>query len=155
MSEQAYEEEEVANPYNARKPWQQQERKKAKEKEKIKVFGPKKIPSQLEGSKIFTKKICKKYNIPTANFGIFENIENAIKFLKSSNFPIVVKADGLASGKGVYICENSHTASKAVKEIFGGKFGEAKNILQKINIELFQYKKEAPIGASFLYCAYI
>jgi len=99
------------------------------EKEKIKVFGPKKISSQLEGSKIFTKKICKKYNIPTANFGIFENIENAIKFLKSSNFPIVVKADGLASGKGVYICENSHEANESVKEIFGGKFGEAKNVL--------------------------
>ena len=99
------------------------------EKEKIKVFGPKKIPSQLEGSKIFTKKICKKYNIPTANFSIFENIEDAIKFLKSSNFPIVVKADGLASGKGVYICENSHEANESVKEIFGGKFGEAKNVL--------------------------
>ena len=99
------------------------------EKEKIKVFGPKKIPSQLEGSKIFTKKICKKYNIPTANFGIFKNIEDAIKFLHSSNFPIVVKADGLAAGKGVYICENLDTAGKAVKEIFNGKFGEAKNVL--------------------------
>jgi len=99
------------------------------EKEKIKVFGPKKISSQLEGSKIFTKKICKKYNIPTANFGIFENIEDAIKFLKSSNFPIVVKADGLASGKGVYICENLYAASEAVKEIFDGKFGETKSIL--------------------------
>ena len=99
------------------------------EKEKIKVFGPKKIPSQLEGSKIFTKKICKKYSIPTANFGIFKNIENAIKFLHSSNFPIVVKADGLAAGKGVYICENLNTAGKAVKEIFNGKFGEAKNVL--------------------------
>ena len=99
------------------------------EKEKIKVFGPKKVPSQLEGSKIFTKKICKKYNIPTANFGIFKNIEDAIKFLKSSNFPIVVKADGLASGKGVYICENSQEANESVKEIFGGKFGEAKNVL--------------------------
>ena len=99
------------------------------EKEKIKVFGPKKISSQLEGSKIFTKKICKKYNIPTANFGIFENIEDTIKFLKSSNFPIVVKADGLASGKGVYICENSYSANKAAKEIFDGKFGKAKNIL--------------------------
>jgi len=99
------------------------------EKEKIKVFGPKKIPSKLEGSKIFTKKICKKYNIPTANFGIFENIEDTFKFLKSSNFPIVVKADGLASGKGVYICENSNAANEAVKEIFDGKFGEAKNVL--------------------------
>ncbi len=99
------------------------------EKEEIKVFGPKKISSQLEGSKIFTKKICKKYNIPTANFSIFENIEDAFKFLKSSNFPIVVKADGLASGKGVYICENSNDANEAIKEIFGGKFGEAKNVL--------------------------
>ena len=99
------------------------------EKEKIKVFGPKKISSKLEGSKIFTKKICKKYNIPTANFAILENIEDAIKFLKSSNFPIVIKVDGLASGKGVYICENSQEANEAVEEIFGGKFGEAKNIL--------------------------
>ena len=99
------------------------------EKEKIKVFGPKKIPSQLEGSKIFTKKICKKYNIPTANFGIFENTKDTINFIKSSNFPIVVKADGLASGKGVYICENSYSAKEAVKEIFDGKFGEAKNVL--------------------------
>ena len=99
------------------------------EKEKIKVFGPKKIPSQLEGSKIFTKKICKKYNIPTANFSIFENTKDAINFIKSSNFPIVVKADGLASGKGVYICENSYSANEAVKEIFDGKFGEAKNVL--------------------------
>ena len=99
------------------------------EKEKIKVFGPKKISSQLEGSKIFTKKICKKYNIPTANFSIFENIEDTFKFLKSSNFPIVVKADGLASGKGVYICENLNDANEAIKEIFGGKFGEAKNVL--------------------------
>ena len=99
------------------------------EKEKIKVFGPKKIPSKLEGSKIFTKKICQKYNIPTANFAILENIEDAIKFLKSTNFPIVVKVDGLASGKGVYICENSQEANEAVEEIFGGKFGEAKNVL--------------------------
>ena len=99
------------------------------EKEKIKVFGPKKIPSKLEGSKIFTKKICKKYNIPTANFTILKNIEDAIKFLKSSNFPIVIKVDGLASGKGVYICENSQEANEAVEEIFGGKFGEAKNVL--------------------------
>ena len=99
------------------------------EKEKIKVFGPKKIPSQLEGSKIFTKQICKKYKIPTANFAIFKNLKDANKFLKSINFPIVVKADGLASGKGVYICENSNEANQAVKEIFAGKFGTAKNVL--------------------------
>ena len=76
------------------------------EKFKIKVFGPNKIASQLEGSKIFTKKLCKKFNIPTAKFGIFQNKNEAKKFLKKSNFPIVIKADNLASGKGVYICNN-------------------------------------------------
>jgi phosphoribosylamine--glycine ligase len=72
----------------------------------IKVFGPNKIASQLEGSKIFTKKICKKYNIPTAKFGIFENKEESKRFIKETNFPTVIKADNLASGKGVYICNN-------------------------------------------------
>ena len=95
----------------------------------IKVFGPRKIPSQLEGSKTFTKKICKKYNIPTAKFGIFENKENAINFLNNSKFPIVIKADGLAAGKGVYISESLSEATKAVSEVFDGKFGIAKKIL--------------------------
>tara|TARA_B100000963_G_scaffold237230_1_gene207405 strand:- start:2671 stop:3936 length:1266 start_codon:yes stop_codon:yes gene_type:complete len=95
----------------------------------IKVFGPNKIASQLEGSKIFTKNICKKYNIPTANFGIFKDINEAEKFLKNTNFPIVIKADNLAAGKGVYICENREEATQAVKEIFNGKFGDAKNVL--------------------------
>ena len=61
------------------------------EKFKIKVFGPNKIASQLEGSKIFTKNICKKYNIPTANFGVFKNQTDSNKFLDKSNFPIVIK----------------------------------------------------------------
>ena len=99
------------------------------EKNKIKVFGPRKTPSQLEGSKIFTKNICKKYNIPTARFGIFENTNDTINYLKNVNFPIVIKADGLASGKGVYISKNFNESELAVKEIFGGKFGVAKNIL--------------------------
>ena len=99
------------------------------ERFKIKVFGPNKFASQLEGSKIFTKQICKKFNIPTANFGIFENEDEAIKFLKSTNFPTVIKADNLASGKGVYICNNEQEAIVAVKEIFNGKFGKAKNLL--------------------------
>ena len=73
----------------------------------INIFGPDKISSQLEGSKIFTKKICEKYKIPTAKFGIFENSNKAVIFLDKAQFPIVVKADGLASGKGVYICEIS------------------------------------------------
>tara|TARA_B100000902_G_scaffold199440_1_gene190122 strand:- start:1302 stop:2564 length:1263 start_codon:yes stop_codon:yes gene_type:complete len=95
----------------------------------IKVFGPNKIASQLEGSKIFTKQICKKYKIPTANFGIFENKIDADNFLKTANFPIVIKADNLASGKGVYICENLNESFIAVKEIFNGKFGTAENLL--------------------------
>ena len=96
---------------------------------KIDVFGPDKISSQLEGSKIFTKKICEEYKIPTAKFGIFENPGEAITFLDKTKFPLVVKADGLASGKGVYICEDKDNADIAIKEIFNGKFGVAKNVL--------------------------
>tara|TARA_B100000963_G_scaffold234576_1_gene204988 strand:+ start:312 stop:1577 length:1266 start_codon:yes stop_codon:yes gene_type:complete len=95
----------------------------------IKVFGPSKIASQLEGSKIFTKNICKKYDIPTANFGVFNDINQAKNFLKKSNFPIVIKADNLAAGKGVYICENEEESFQAVAEIFDGKFGDTKNVL--------------------------
>ena len=99
------------------------------EKNEIKVFGPNKVSSQLEGSKIFTKKLCEKYKIPTANFGVFEDKEKSFNFLKKCKFPIVVKADGLASGKGVYICDNFEQSKMAVDEIFNGKFGEAKEIL--------------------------
>ena len=99
------------------------------EKFNIKVFGPNKEASQLEGSKIFTKKICEEYNIPTAKFGIFTNIDDAKKFLTNSNFPTVIKADNLASGKGVYICNNLHDSEIAINEIFNGKFGKADNVL--------------------------
>jgi len=99
------------------------------QKQNIKIFGPEKIASQLEGSKIFTKKICEKYKIPTAKFGIFEKSKQAKLFLKTTKFPLVVKADGLAAGKGVYICENIRSAEIAVEEIFNGKFGKAENIL--------------------------
>ncbi len=99
------------------------------EKNKIKVFGPNKIASQLEGSKIFTKKLCEKYDIPTANFGVFDNVAKSLSFLKQCKFPIVVKADGLAAGKGVYICETLDSSTSAIEEIFNGKFGEAKEVL--------------------------
>ena len=99
------------------------------EKFKIKVFGPNKIASQLEGSKIFTKQICEKFNIPTAKFGVFENKIEAKKFLLKSNYPIVIKADNLASGKGVYICYDEDQSIKAIDEVFNGKFGIAKNLL--------------------------
>ena len=99
------------------------------EKFNIKVFGPNKIASQLEGSKIFTKKLCQKYSIPTAKFGIFENRVDAKKFLKNTKYPNVIKADNLAAGKGVYICNNEQESFLAVEEIFNGKFGIAKNVL--------------------------
>ena len=95
----------------------------------IKVFGPNKVCSQLEGSKIFTKRICEKYNIPTAQFGVFDQAKDAYKFLEKADKPIVVKADGLAAGKGVYICDNTKTAKKAVDEIFNGKFGITNQVL--------------------------
>ena len=99
------------------------------QKFEIKVFGPNKLASQLEGSKIFTKKICEKYNIPSAKFGVFHNIDDANNFLKKSSHPIVIKADNLASGKGVYICDSVEESSKAVKEVFEGKFGKTNKVL--------------------------
>ena len=96
---------------------------------KIKVFGPNKVASQLEGSKIFTKKLCEKFQIPTAKFGIFKDRDSAKEFLKKTNFPTVVKADNLASGKGVYICNIENEAIIAIDEIFDGKFGKASNLL--------------------------
>jgi phosphoribosylamine--glycine ligase len=99
------------------------------ENKRIKVFGPNKISSQLEGSKIFTKNICKKYNIPTAGYGVFNNVSQSLEFIKSCKLPVVVKADGLAAGKGVYICNSITETNSAINEIFGGKFGKAKKIL--------------------------
>src|SRR5210317_1601831 len=99
------------------------------EKYKIKVFGPSKFASQLEGSKIFTKNICKKYKIPTAKFVIKQNRKQSLTYIQKVKFPLIIKADNLASGKGVYICKNKSDASKAINEIFNGKFGNAKKIL--------------------------
>ena len=77
----------------------------------------------------FLQKNYVKNNIPTANSGIFNNPNEANNFIEKCNLPIVVKADGLASGKGVYICDKRDEAIKAIKEIFDGKFGLAKEIL--------------------------
>jgi len=99
------------------------------EKNNIKIFGPNKIASMLEGSKIFTKRLCKKYNIPTAKFGVFKTFNEAKIFFNKINFPLVIKADGLAAGKGVYICESKKQAENSIKEIINGKFGKAKNVL--------------------------
>jgi phosphoribosylamine--glycine ligase len=94
-------------------------------KNNILVFGPRKIAAQLEGSKKFTKQICKKYDIPTAEFETFNEESAALKYLQEQVFPIVIKADGLAAGKGVIIAESYKDAEKAVKEIFSGLFKDA------------------------------
>ena len=99
------------------------------EREKIKVFGPNELASKLEGSKIFTKNLCKQYNIPTAKFGVFKNREKILNFLNQCKFPLVIKSDGLAAGKGVYICETIRNGEQAIKEIFNGKFGKADELL--------------------------
>jgi phosphoribosylamine--glycine ligase len=98
-------------------------------KKKIRVFGPDKFASQLEGSKAFMKNLCKKNNIPTANFGVFNNFDNAYSFIKKNGVPIVVKADGLASGKGVSVCTSMDEALKNVKEILEGKFKSSRQVV--------------------------
>ena len=99
------------------------------EENNILVFGPNKIAAQLEGSKTFTKELCKKHNIPTAEFEIFYKSEDAKKFLKKSKYPIVIKADGLAAGKGVSICRSSAEVLKTAEEIFLGKFNHSSSLV--------------------------
>ena len=99
------------------------------DEKKIKIFGPNKIASQLEGSKSFMKNMCKENNIPTANFGIFKNIDEVKKFIKQNKTPIVVKADGLASGKGVAVCQTKDEAVKFSEEIFKGKFKSSSKVV--------------------------
>ena len=89
----------------------------------IKIFGPNKYASQLEGSKSFMKDLCKNYSIPTAAYSTFDNYEDAVKYLKKQSLPIVVKANGLAAGKGVTVADSFEMAEKALKEIFEYKFG--------------------------------
>ena len=108
-------------------------------KHKIKVFGPDKYSAKLEGSKAFMKKICLANNIPTAKFKICKNINDVNEFLKISKLPIVVKADGLAAGKGVSICKNKNQLFKNTSEIFKGKF-ESSN---KVVLEEFLHGEEA------------
>ena len=98
-------------------------------KKKIIVFGPDKFASQLEGSKSFMKNLCKKNNIPTANFGVFNDYNNASNFIKKNGTPIVVKADGLAAGKGVSVCTSIKDALKNTKEILDGKFKSSNRVV--------------------------
>ena len=95
-------------------------------KGKIIAFGPDKISSQLETSKIFMKNICKKHNIPTAKYSIFNKEKDAINFLNEINFPTVIKVDGLAAGKGVIIVNSKEEAVGNIKKIMSEKiFGSS------------------------------
>ena len=107
----------------------------------IKTFGPSKVAAQLEGSKTFSKDFFVKYKIPTAGYKSFGNYEESIGHLDLISYPTVVKADGLAAGKGVIICENKEEAIEALNSIFKDKaFGSAGN---KIVIEDFLEGEEA------------
>ena len=87
------------------------------EAEGFRVFGPRKNAAILEGSKAFSKDLMKKYHIPTAAYETFEDAESALAYLETAKFPIVLKADGLALGKGVLICNTPEEAKAGVKEI--------------------------------------
>ena len=98
-------------------------------KHKIKVFGPNKYAAKLEGSKAFMKSICKKNKIPTAKFKICKNKKDVKEFLKNSKLPLVVKADGLAAGKGVTICKTKEQILNVSNEIFQGKFKTSNKLI--------------------------
>ena len=110
----------------------------------IKTFGPTKSASALEGSKAFTKDLCTKYDIPTAAYGRFSDPDAARAFVAEKGAPIVVKADGLAAGKGVVIAESVDQANAAIIDILAGQFGDAGN---EIVIEEFLNGEEASFFA--------
>lgn len=92
---------------------------------RISVFGPNKLAAQLEGSKGFTKELCDEMHIPTAAYGRFNNAEAALAYLNETGAPIVIKADGLAAGKGVTVAMSLSEAEAAIKDCFAGAFGAA------------------------------
>lgn len=113
------------------------------EAEGLKVFGPRKNAAILEGSKAFSKDLMKKYQIPTAQYENFEDADQALKYLEKAKMPIVLKADGLALGKGVLICENLEEAKAGVKQIMlDKKFGSAGN---QMVIEEFMTGREVSV----------
>ncbi|SDB40838.1 MULTISPECIES: phosphoribosylamine--glycine ligase [unclassified Butyrivibrio] len=113
------------------------------EAEGLRVFGPRKNAAILEGSKAFSKDLMKKYDIPTAAYETFDDPEKALEYLQSAKFPIVLKADGLALGKGVLICETKEDAEAGVREIMETKkFGDAGN---RMVIEEFMTGREVSV----------
>lgn len=94
----------------------------------IKCFGPDKSAAEIESSKVFAKNLMKKYNIPTAEYEVFSEIDSAMEYVKTCKIPIVIKADGLAKGKGVIIAMDRDSAISAIKEIMQDKkFGDSGN----------------------------
>lgn len=113
------------------------------EKAGLKVFGPRKNAAILEGSKAFSKDLMKKYNVPTAGYETFDSAEKAMEYLETSKYPIVLKADGLALGKGVLICNTKEEAMDGVKSLMLDKqFGTAGNT---IVIEEFMTGREVSV----------
>lgn len=111
----------------------------------LRVFGPKKNAAIIEGSKAFSKDLMKKYNIPTASYETFHDAESALKYLEQAEYPIVLKADGLALGKGVLICKSFEEAKEGVKTIMLDKhFGNAGNTMV---IEEFMTGREVSVLA--------
>ena len=111
----------------------------------IPVFGPSKAAAQLEGSKVFAKDLMKKYNIPTAAYGVFHKVDEAKEFIAQTGAPIVVKADGLAAGKGVVVAMTIDEANAAVEDMLSGnRFGEAGST---VVIEEFMEGEEASLLA--------
>ena len=98
------------------------------EEKGIKCFGPNKSAAIIEGSKVFSKNLMKKYNIPTAQYEVFDNAEDALEYIKTAPIPTVIKADGLALGKGVIIADTREKAVEGIKSIMQDKvFGESGN----------------------------
>ena len=115
------------------------------EAEGLRVFGPRKNAAIIEGSKAFSKDLMKKYHIPTAAYENFDNKEDALAYLETAKFPIVLKADGLALGKGVLICNTLEEAKEGVKTIMEEKkFGDAGN---RMVIEEFMTGREVSVLA--------
>lgn len=113
------------------------------EREGLRVFGPRKNAAIIEGSKAFSKELMKKYHIPTAEYETFDSAEKACEYLESASFPIVLKADGLALGKGVLICQDLQEAKDGVKAIMLDKqFGSAGN---RLVIEEFLTGREVSV----------
>ena len=113
------------------------------EAEGLRVFGPRKNAAVLEGSKAFSKDLMKKYHIPTAAYETFDDPEKALAYLETASFPIVLKADGLALGKGVLICNTPEEAAEGVRTIMEDKkFGDAGN---RMVIEEFMTGREVSV----------